>query len=92
MAGIVGEIQAIGIPTIDPVLQVALVVIPADEVDRVRKIGARCRPATRFALVAVPGAIQRLRIAVGIRTGTGTPNSRETRVAAVCQLLNQPSR
>ncbi|OWK26534.1 hypothetical protein AJ87_05480 [Rhizobium yanglingense] len=41
--------------------------VPADEVDRVGKIGAPRSPIAGRRLIVVPGAVERLRIAVGGR-------------------------
>ena len=65
MTRIVSEIKAICIGAIDAVFQIALIVIPANEMDSVREIGARCSPATGFPLVTIPRAVQRLGIAIG---------------------------
>src|SRR5690606_19837889 len=61
MAMVIGDVEPVSVVERNAVLPVALVVVPADEADRVAEIGAARRPAARLALVACPGAVERLR-------------------------------
>src|ERR1700712_3827864 len=64
MPEIVCEVEIVGVGQRYAVLDVAFSMIPADEIDRVGKVGAACGPVTGLALVSRPGAIERLGIAI----------------------------
>src|SRR5690606_18000784 len=64
IALVVGQVEAVGVVARDTAQAIAVVVVPADEVHGVVEAGAaRPAPAGR-ALVVVPGAVERLRVAV----------------------------
>lgn len=65
MAGIIGEIKAVGIVERDAVQLVAPVVVPADKMNGIGEVRSPCAPPPRLGLVGCPGAIESLRIAIG---------------------------
>jgi len=67
VAGIVGEVEVVGIAEGDVVPDMALVVIPADKADGIAEVTAAGGPATRRFAVTVPGSVQRLCVAIGRR-------------------------
>src|SRR5690606_39534980 len=97
MAGIIGKVKVIGVGARNTIALVALVVIPADKVNRVTKIIAVCTTTASVVLVPLPGAFQCLWITVGI--GGAFPGNKaeqrseehtselQSRENLVCRLL-----
>src|SRR5690606_10782897 len=60
VAGMIGEVELVRIVERDAALFCGLTVVPADELHGVGKVGAPRAPSAGLALVAVPGAVERL--------------------------------
>src|SRR5690606_24255912 len=80
VASIVGKVKVIGVGARNTIALMALVVIPADKVNRVTKIIAVCATTASVVLIPLPGAFQRLRITVGI--GGTFPGNKAEQLAA----------
>lgn len=68
MSRVIRKIETVSVSPIDTIFLIALIVIPADKVDRVAEVAARGGPATSLTLIAIPGSVQCLRIAIGARS------------------------
>lgn len=62
---VIGEIMAVGVVGAEPDLALAGVEIPSDEIEAIIETVAAGADAFVFGLVSGPGAVQRLRIALG---------------------------
>ena len=57
MAFVVGEVQVPGVPFGDAEQRMALVVVPADEIERIVDVGAAPEPAASLVAVVAPGRV-----------------------------------